>query len=292
VKRSVDVLIVGGDGLIGRALAQQLRADGLQVAVTSRRGGMAEHPVIPLNLAQPIGTAELPKAGCIVIAAAETRIAQCQADPAATAVTNTEAPRRLAHWARECGARPLLLSTSAVLDGTRPMAPEDEPQRPSSVYGKQKAAAEQAVLASQGAVLRLGKVLHPEQATLAGWRRDLRSQRAIAPFSDLIMAPVSLDLAVRAIAGLIANRDAAGIFQLTANRALTYAEAAFRFASALGAARELVIPTTSEEAGVALAERPLHATLSDARLRAATGLAAPPPEEAIVQSAAGGPKTD
>lgn len=287
-----DVLIVGGDGLIGRALARRLRAEGAAIAITSRRGPTAEFPVVPLDLAKPLQTEQLPKAGCVVIAAAETHIAQCEANPTATGVINIDVPRRLASWAREHRARPLLLSTSAVLDSTRPWAPEDEPLGPRSLYGRQKAAAERAVLSSGGTVLRLGKVLHPEQATLVEWRRDLTSGRKIAPFSDLIIAPISLDLAVRAIVGLIGAQDAAGIFQITANRDLSYAEAAFCFASALGVSKELVAPTTSDEAGVTLVEKPLHATLSDARLRAATGIVSPPPEEAIVSAAAGGPGID
>jgi dTDP-4-dehydrorhamnose reductase len=284
VKRSVDVLIVGGDGLIGRALAEQLHAKNIDVAVTSRRNTTADYPVIPQDLAASLRKAELPNASCIVIAAAETSIARCEANPATTAVVNSEAPRQLARWAKDGGARILLLSTSAVLDGTRAMAAEDEPTRPVSAYGRQKAAAENAVVSAGGAVLRLGKVLHPKQATLAGWRRDLISGRAIAPFSDLVMAPVSLGLAVSAIAKLIAARDAAGIFQITANRELSYMEAAYHFAAALGVPRNLVVPTTSEQAGLSLASKPKHATLSDARLRAATGLTAPWPEEAIAQS--------
>jgi dTDP-4-dehydrorhamnose reductase len=292
VNGRLDVLIIGGDGLIGRTLARHLLAEGLKIAATSRRGSAAEYPVISLDLAKPFETDELPKAGCVLIAAAVTSVAACQANPTETEIVNVEAPRQLARWAMTCGARPLLLSSAAVLDGTRAMALEDSPPRPTSVYGHQKAAAEAALLQAGGGVLRLGKVLHPAQATIAGWRSDLRSQRAIRPLTDLRMAPVSLELAVLTIARLIlADKNAVGIFQITAKRDISYAEAAAHFASVLGASRELVIPTTSEEAGIALIDRPRHATLSDARTHAVTGIAAPPPENAITESAGTGTGT-
>jgi dTDP-4-dehydrorhamnose reductase len=159
---------------------------------------------------------------------------------------------------------------------------ETEPPKPVSVYGEQKAAAESIILQHpRNIVFRPAKVLYPQQELIVRWRRDLLAGHPIMPFSDLTMAPVSLDLLVDTLVALLANPHAVGVFQLSANRELSYSDAARIFASMLCSRTDLVIPKTSSEAGIWLEHNPPHATLSDVRLRAFTSVAAPAPETAI-----------
>src|SRR5690348_7338511 len=95
----LDVLVVGGDSTIGRALAERLHRDGRRVAVTSRRPDAAGYPVFPLELSTMSGLSGLPDAGAIVVAAAETNMARCRADPARTRAINVDAVGRIAGWA-------------------------------------------------------------------------------------------------------------------------------------------------------------------------------------------------
>lgn len=277
----VDVLVIGADSLIGGAVHARMQAAGRPVAGTTRRAG--NDRFLHLDLSGDFQTAALPAAQAVLLAAAETSTARCREDPRGTRRINVAAAGRLADWAKQSGARPILLSTTAVFDGATPFEAESAARRPVGVYGEQKAAAEEQVLDNAGAiVLRLGKVLHADQPLIVGWREALAAGRPIHPFADMVMAPVSLADAVEAIARLLDAPRAAGIFQLTADRDMTYAEAAALVAARSGAAPERVVPTTSRRAGITVDHLPRHATLSDERLRALTGLAAPPPEKAVI----------
>jgi dTDP-4-dehydrorhamnose reductase len=278
----VDVLVIGGDSTIGRAVAERLHRNGRRVAATSRRPGTAAYPIFPLELSSMSGLSGLPDAGAILVAAAETNLARCRANPGAAKAINVDAPRQIATWAAVQAAKLVFLSSAAVLSGNNPWSREDEPLQPMSVYGEQKAAAESIILAHrQSVVFRPAKVLHAQQELILRWRRDLLAGHPITPFSDIPIAPVSLDLVVDAIVALLADPDAAGIFQLSANRAVSYSDVARTFASMLCPGTDLVIPTLSSEAGILLEHKPAHATLSDERLRAVTGIAAPAPEAAV-----------
>lgn len=229
------------------------------------------------------GLAALPDAGAIVIAAAETNLARCRANPDAAKTINVDAPEQIARWAAIRTAKLIFLSSAAVLSGNNAWSGEDERLQPMSVYGEQKAAAEAIILQHrQSVVFRPAKVLHAEQELILRWRQTLLAGQPIMPFSDLTIAPVSLDLVVDALTALLVNPDAAGVFQLSANEELSYADLARTFASMLGSRADLVIPTISSEAGIWLEHKPAHATLSDQRLRAATGIAAPAPENSIL----------
>ena len=85
------VLIIGGDGLIGRALPAVLAREGHQVDVTSRRSGrlldLAAQPLDP-GLADGFDT--------VVIAAAVTARAACEDDPATAFAVNVQAPVQIA----------------------------------------------------------------------------------------------------------------------------------------------------------------------------------------------------
>jgi dTDP-4-dehydrorhamnose reductase len=286
-----DVLIVGGDGLIGLALDRQLTRRGYKVLRTSRRSTAADRAgTYMLDLASLADLKAIPPAECIVLAAAETGLQRCRDHPQRAAKINVEAPATIASWAEEHRSRLILLSTSAVLDGVLAHAEEDAPPNPMSAYGRQKALAERSVLgASQGTVLRLGKVLHREQALIASWLVDLSGGRPVRPLSDLVAAPVGLHAVVDVLALLVSERQATGIFQFTAADDVSYAGLAKLLANALAAAPELVQPVTRDEAGINLEHWPQHATLSDRRLRDALGISAPAPNAAIVEVLAGQP---
>ena len=91
-----DDLIVGGDGLIGRALADARRARGRRVAATTRRQGSegAGRPL--LDLAAPLDPDDLPGAVCCIITAATTSVVACRDHPAETRRVNVTAPISLA----------------------------------------------------------------------------------------------------------------------------------------------------------------------------------------------------
>ncbi|MBO6784186.1 MAG: sugar nucleotide-binding protein, partial [Alphaproteobacteria bacterium] len=156
-----DCLIVGGDSAIGRALAAELRARGLDVVSTSRRAGRGPDTVF-LDLETLDGLGTLPPARHVALLAAETRFAVCAAEPERTHRINVGGPvavsrRALVEW----NARVLFFSSIAVHDGTSDRPGETERPTPNSLYGVQKLEAEDRLFGLGGkvAAIRPSKVV-------------------------------------------------------------------------------------------------------------------------------------
>jgi len=271
-----DLLVVGGDGVIGKALLATARTRGIEADGTTRRpipGAMH------IDLAS--GPLEAPETiyGCAVICAAVTRIVDCESDPVGSRRVNVEAPTALARKLAARGTQVILLSTSHVFDGSAPLRRADDPTNPISLYGRQKVEAETGILACPGGtVLRLTKVLAPGQPLIAGWSKDLSAGRPISPFRDVGFAPIPIDLAVETTLAVAASRGT-GIWHMSAERDITYAEAALTIAEVLGVPASLVTPIETPISLVGQVQT--HTALCTARATAATGLRAPNPIDVV-----------
>jgi dTDP-4-dehydrorhamnose reductase len=145
-----------------------------------------------------------------------------------------------------------------------------------------KAEAEERLLALGGAatVVRLTKVVGRTLPVIDAWRSALVRGEAVRPFSDLPMAPVPLDLAVRVIAA--AAREPLGpILQVSARADVTYADVARVLAARWGFPADLVRPWTVAEAAAGLEHAPLHTTLDASAVRDRLSLEPPDPWAAI-----------
>ena len=279
------ILVVGIDGGVGSALAARLRAQGMQVTGTSRRRSVADiaDACIPLDLASDLSSWAPPeKFNIAYLCAAMTGLAACRDDQQTADRINRHNVLLLANRLVDAGAFVVFLSTSLVLDGLAPHAAANAPRKPACDYGRQKALAEDgiAALGASAAILRLTKVIRPGMPVLGAWPADLAAGRTIHPFSDLRMAPISVDHAVQALVAVGCGGDG-GLFQASATHDITYADAAFHIASRLGMPQDRVNPRRSDEAGVALIANPPHTSLDATRLEQAYGIAAPSPFDAL-----------
>lgn len=134
------ILVTGGEGQLGRELAELLTAAG----VPHRAPGRAELDVTDTAALERLFAGE-PPAG-VLHCAAMTQVDRCEAERDLAFRVNAEATKRLA---RLCAARdvPLLyVSTDFVFDGTaRTPYHEESAPHPLSVYGASKLAGEKAV---------------------------------------------------------------------------------------------------------------------------------------------------
>jgi dTDP-4-dehydrorhamnose reductase len=236
-----DILIAGGDSFVGSAVAEYLSQCGHQVTASTRRRGQIGKDTPFLDLACP-QTSALPAAEVVILAAAIARLADCEADPAHTRRVNVDGALALAGHYADRGAQVIFLSTDKVFDGVKPRRRREEATCPTTVYGRQKAAAEAGVLKhSNGAVVRLSKVLSRESELMQGWRTDLAAGRAITPFHDLRLAPVTLAGVAALIEKVIADR-ATGIFHCTGAEDRSYAELALAMVTHRGDDPGLVRP--------------------------------------------------
>ncbi|MBU1042273.1 MAG: sugar nucleotide-binding protein [Proteobacteria bacterium] len=277
-------LVVGADGGIGQALCVALRKDGRYVAGTSRRDGSPE--MLYLDLAGDLGVFAAPAGvGQAFLCAAVTATAQCRMDPAGTACVNVDGTVRLAEQLVRAGVFVVFPSTNMVFDGALPRRAADDARCPLAEYGRQKARAEELLLALGGqvAVVRLTKVLAPGVTLFSGWAEQLQAGRIIRPFSDMPMAPVPLDFVVGALLAIAASRKG-GLWQISASRDVSYAEAALRLAARLGADLGLVRPVSWREAAPDMEHVPAHTSLDASLLEKELGLAAPDPLASLDQA--------
>lgn len=262
-------LVVGGDGLIGGAIAHLLAGQSSEVYRTSRRPATSP-AVVSLDLASPDCSIErapgMPRLldgdpWIVFLAAAVARYDQCAADPAAARRINVVNLARIAEELLGRGAFLVFLSTNAVF-GDVPRKPvETDAPDPQSEYGRQKAESESrlCVLAASApagsgvAIVRLTKVISRRTPLLAGWIESLRAGGFIEAARDLLLSPISLSYTVKHLAR-IGDSRLGGTYHLSGTRDLAYLEFARLLAAGIGAGNDRVRPVDVNErrAGAAL----------------------------------------
>lgn len=239
------VLIVGGDGTIGSALNKRLLAEGFQVTCSTRRPGVYGDTSLFLDLQDPDSFLPIKdrRFDAAVLCGAITSIQKCEENPERTRQVNVDATLALADLLAEAGSHLVFLSTNMVFDGIKPNAQSSDARNPLTEYGRQKAAAEVALLEgnSKASIIRLGKVLHPNFPLFKEWLQRMRSGNCIHPHANRTMAPISLAFATDILVWLIAQKTH-GIFQATASHDITYADAAFKLANLSQSDSSLIQP--------------------------------------------------
>jgi dTDP-4-dehydrorhamnose reductase len=276
---NLNHLIVGKDSLLGTAIATALSSKGRSVIATTRRGATGSHH---LDLALPLDRTSLPRASVAYLCAAITSIAACEKDPVATAKINVAGMIALAEALIANGTFVVFLSTNLVFDGTQPFVPADAAPSPSTAYGRQKAEVERYLLqfGSNAAILRLSKVIGPATALFAGWRQKLDRGEAITPFHDMVMSPVSAPFAAGALVRIGEARKG-GLYQLSADRDVSYAEAASWMAQVRGGTH-LAIPSSARGTGIDSKSIVSHTTMDSSRLARELDVFAPDPRDAML----------
>lgn len=285
------ILIVGGDSLIGGALAKRWLGEGRDVVVTSRRrngpGG-----ALRLDLARQEEFAVPPGATAAILAAGVTGFRACDHSSEAEAINTVKIPA-LAERLLAAGVFVVLLSSSAVFaaDATRP--DEDAQHRPGADYGRQKSLGEartRECAAALGAgerlcVVRLTKALAPSAGPVADWLRAWRSgERAIA-FSDVRTSPVTPDYLAQGIMAAL-RRSVAGDTHFSGAEGIRYADLCLALAKNLGLPDESVRAVDSGTLGRPAPFRPTDGAIGMRRTAELTGMA-PQPLEDVVRALVG-----
>lgn len=266
------LLIIGGGGRLGRTLAAAARDAGVRVTATTRHPHEAGPGAPLLDLAGDAGGFR-PPAGvdAAVLCAAVTDLRRCAADPALARRVNHDGALAVAAACRDAGIFTVFPSTNLVFDGTRPFRRTGEAPCPLTPYGRLKAAAEEALLAAGGtAVLRLTKVLDPALPLTRGWAAALGAGRPVRAFHDMVLAPVGLGHAARALLALAGARQA-GVAHLSGEKDLTYHALACAMAARLGMPAGLVEAASRRDAGIGDEAAPAHTTLAMDGLSVLTG---------------------
>jgi dTDP-4-dehydrorhamnose reductase len=274
-------LIIGADGSFGGALSRSLQSLGHEVIATTRRPDRAGEHLL-LDLAEPLPP--LPQADVAVICAAMARLDECRRYPELAHRVNVEAPLELARTLTRAGTRVILLSSSAVLGCLTPYLEESTRPAPRSVYARLKAEAEKRLLelGPLVSVLRLTKVVKPNAGLLSEWIARLGEGRKVSAFDDCRLSPLTVELAVEAITGLI-ERGEGGIYHASGATDVSYAAAAAFIAERLGRAADLVEPVHGIDSAVPLVELTPFTCMATGRLSELTDFVPPEPLDVLHQ---------
>ena len=272
------VLVVGGDGLLGRALTLHLLEQGEPVIPTALL--QTDLPrAIHFDLTSNSWPA-LPPARAAVICAAVTSQDQCRKNPVGSRNVNVVQTLKLV---RELVAEEtfvVFISTNLVFDGSKARRQPDEQRLPRTEYGRHKAEVEHALTGwpGQTAVVRLTKVFHSELPLLKKWRGDLSAGREVNAFSDYVCSPIHLATVIDGLVR-VACESRPGVWQFSGREDVSYSTLAQSVARSCGASLSLV-RSAPAPAG-ALEDLPRHTTLDAQRAREELGLDFPGPEQVL-----------
>jgi dTDP-4-dehydrorhamnose reductase len=267
----VTWLVVGGDGLIGRRLASDARRRVDSVVVSSRRPCQHSWQVFADLASGDIRAITATVPDVAFLCAAMTNMQACRENPELSYRINVTETVNLAAKLVKQGAFVVFLSSNTVFDGLVARPNEDEPHKPLSEYGLQKASAEQQLLAIPGAnehiaIVRLSKVLSPDAGIAAEFLHRLRAYESCPAFEDLNMAPISLSYVVNGLLE-IGARKLSGLFHFSGAEELSYAEFAFRLARHITSDPDLVKAVSFRSARVNVIFNPKFPALGMKRTR-------------------------
>ncbi len=206
------VLVLGGGGQVGRAVAQALSAGNEVIARTRVQLDIGNAPAVDRVMTET-------KPDWVVNAGAYTAVDLAEDEPAMARAINDTAVGIIAAAAAHAGSRLLHLSTDFVFDGTssRAYLPGDVPH-PLSVYGTTKLGGETRVLggACGGIVLRTAWVYAAAGRNFVlTMLKLMRERSALRVVGDQIGAPTWAMGLARAIGGLIGAGAPPGIYHWT-----------------------------------------------------------------------------
>jgi len=139
----MKILVIGGNGQLGRELAAQGRPKGFLLKTVD----LPEIDITSETSIRSVSEAFQPE--LVINAAAYTQVDRAEAEPDLCRAVNCDGPRNLARCCREIQIPLIHVSTDFVFDGkkTTPYTEEDPPA-PLSVYGRTKMDGERAVQAN------------------------------------------------------------------------------------------------------------------------------------------------
>jgi len=273
-------LIIGADGKIGALLMRRLAERNHAVLGTTRRAD--DHGKYFLDLEDSKTWSGLPVTPVAYFCTGVSSIEHCEQAPEQTFDLNVNRSGDLAEFLSARGTRLVLISSNRVFDGMSPRVLADVDTCPVTEYGRQKVEIENRLLAlSDSVILRVSKVLFPDDDLITGWLTTLSSGGEIRAAADMFVSPVSADLIVNTLTNLAVS-GGRGIYQLSAANDLSYFKVASFLAELANADPTLVKAIGREELAGRVGSRldpetfaPRHTTLDVTRLKQEFGIEAP-----------------
>jgi dTDP-4-dehydrorhamnose reductase len=277
----VRCLVLGGTGMLGRAVVAEARSRGWAALGLSRsQADLADRDGL-------LGWAERFRPEVVVNCAAFTKVDAAETERSQAFAANAEGVAHAVALAERAGARLVQVSTDYVFDG-RARVPyrEHAPVAPLSVYGESKLAGERLALACDRAlVVRTSWLFGPGGpnfvATMVGLIEAGRVPLRVV--ADQEGCPTSTPSLARALLDLAA-REATGIVQYRDREPVSWYAFAVEIARLWSGAVEVIPVTTAEFPRPA--PRPAYSVLDVGRFESIAGRRVAAWEEGLVATLA------
>jgi dTDP-4-dehydrorhamnose reductase len=269
------VLVIGGGGLLGRALRRSL-PEGIEMLAPAEEELRLEDPE-RIEAALRAASADR-----LLLLAAWTAVDACEADPARAFLVNGELAGRAAEAATRAGVPIVFLSTDYVFDGEGKVPyRETDPVGPRGVYARSKWDGECRVRAAapDARIVRTSGLFGPGGPDFVQAIRGALARGPVEVVADEVNAPTFVEHLAPAL-WTLALADAPGTWHLAAGGEVSRFECARRIAEWSGLDPGLVRPTTRARFGRP-APRPGYSVLDCRAVAGAWGLSLPSWEEGV-----------
>lgn len=267
----MKLLVTGASGLVGASVARAATAAGYEVIGVVGRypgelPGLTQRLALDLADTDALATAVRTIApAAIVNCAAISEPAACDADPVRSEALNVTLPAALAGLAAESSARLVHISSEQVFDGARttPYAVTDAVS-PINLYGRQKLAAERAVVATapaHTAVVRAPLLMGNSPGGRRGVHErllaDWAAGRAARLYTDEFRQPCTAENLAAALVELAGSADLCGVFHWAGTELLSRHALGLRLREHFGLSEEKapIVAVTRAETPAAAAQR-------------------------------------
>ena len=287
-----DVLILGGSGLIGGAIAEEFGKD--SVLATYRTNPIEDGTYFDATVGSCASLIEqFGRPSIAVLLFAEAQIEFCYQNSSAAAEINIAATTRILDELLDIGVKPVFISTDVVFDGERGNYRECDIARPILEYGRQKLVVERYLEASGSPhlIVRLPKVVSSDPSSdgfFGNWIHLIESGNEILCAEDQMFSPVDVRDVAASIFLLVEN-TCEGLYHAAGSDNCSRADL---FEELLNAIRKRK-KTTAQMKRCSIRsfegfseDRPLDTTLDSSKLRGLGGTPVRSMEEVIEEAVA------
>lgn len=243
----MNILIVGGDSMIGKHLREKLKFLNINYyASTKDNKQNLKANFLHINLANFNENWAVPMINWdwIIMCAGISTIKDCEDNPDWSRFINVNQSIALLEKLVSKGSSIFFFSTSLVFDKNNEFPNLHNTPNPICEYAKQKYEVENYLInnfKNNYIVLRLSKVLDSNSKLINNWISNLKDNQMIYPFKDSYIYPVFIDNLIDLIIHLIYNSNR-GTYNFSGISKISYSKIAFLIAKTLDLDESLIKP--------------------------------------------------
>jgi dTDP-4-dehydrorhamnose reductase len=231
-KSTCDVLIVGADSKLGKNFFEIFtRMNNFVTIGTTNKSTLG---LIHCDLRDKEHKLPIPRPGAkAFIFSSKSNHEVCEKFPNETYEVNYTQTVELISYLNNLGYQAIIFSSTQVFSGNKPWMKIQDKQDPVSVFGKQKKELEDWILTTNmNLVIRVTKVLNPEDNPFKSWIHSLGMRKVITPFMNYPISPISMKSLMSAVLE-IKDNFTGGLIHLGNAEQTDYANIAAKLATIL-----------------------------------------------------------